>query len=475
MSYNDELNYLFSRTPKNIGGALAPRLQLPVPVSGAVANGVNRFLGPLGLAATAIDINRRVNKANEDYALQKAGEDFIKYLDNVDSTLKLQNKLKGSPSKFARDVLSVPGINQATINEYMEKKANERLESLGLKPKAQPVTKPATTNKQVATPNINYKPEFVEVIPPTTQATSIPVETSLGGGQGVPSLPILPASESTSGPSNQTLDAGPVPVDISGQSVGGGINNTTGLAGALGLGYKQPITEQWLRYVYGVDPDEYQAMAVRDAQRRGAQALANKWAGTNVTPYQELATREGMGRWFGQGYNTVNAIEDRNRELAEAHAMGQATGLPTSYFVEPRNALAYIVNPLIQGLEQRRNYRTLFGNDLEIQKMKNEITGQKINAEQQMANNELLAKLEMAKAANDTKLLQSFAQGAPFFSGINAVDYVNLLASGMSPAMADAVMKYVEGNVGNNPSIGVNGRTNQEMLNQALMMLRGRQ
>lgn len=474
MSYNDDLNFLFGKTPKNIGTSIMPRLNLPVKYN-AVGAGASRALGPLGLVMLGADIYNKGQGAISNAITQKAGEDFVKYLDDVDATLKLQKRLETAPGKFNREVLSVPGINQTTINEYMEKKANEKLESLGLKPKAQPVAQPATTNKQVATTNKNYKPEFVEVVPPSTQATSRPVETSLGGGQSVPSLPILPPSESMSGASQQTLDAGPVPADISSQSIGSNANSNTGLAGALGVGYKQPITEQWLRYVYGVDPDEYQAMAIRDYNRRAAMALANKWAGTNATPYQELVTREGMGRWFGQGYNTVNAIEDRNRELAEAHAMGQATGLPTSYFVEPRNALAYIINPLIQGLEQRKNYRTLLGNDIEVQKLKNEIAGQKINAEQQMANNELLAKLEMAKAANDTKLLQAFAQGAPFFSGINAVDYVNLLSSGMSPAMADAVMKYVESNVGNNPSIGVNGRTNQEMLNQALMMLRGRQ
>lgn len=470
MSLNDELDFLFSKTPKGPGTKIAPRLNLPVPINSmgarAVGGGLSKILGPLGTAVTLYDINRRVNKANSDFATKQAGQKFIDYLDNVGATLDAQSKMKGSPSKFVRDVLSTPGLNQATIDAY------KKLQSGELKPASKP-SKKTSPVKGVAKGNItkNSYPKGSVTQDMLVGGSYIPYNESLEGGEGLPPLPDNLPVDGVSVAYNSTYGGNSYPGGKLGPSLG--INYTDPIT-LDDLGIIDPAKLQQIRDTYSLSPDDYLGMYKDDYRRIGEQALANKWSRMNVAPYSELAARQGLQNYLKEGYDLEQNIVNTNRALREAYAMGQATGLPASYFIDPKNALQYVIEPLIKGQQQREGFRVLLGNDIAVQQLKNEMEKYKTDAKTAMANEQRALDEKMGLANNNAKLLQAFGQSAMFFPEFTGSDLLNVLGSGMTPEMYSNLMQYVQQHIQSAPNAGPrNGLVNQAAAAQAMQLLFG--
>lgn len=372
--------------------------------------------------------------------ISKAGKQFLDNIGDIGATLDAQDKMSRSINPFVRDKLSIPGINNKTLMDYLDKQHKEIVAQETGVPVSQPQPTPTPSNGDV--PVLPIEAYGYNPIP----AGQVPVGNTATGSDGVQQVSI---------------------------QQNGTITPTGKLAETIGINYQDPFVNQipglanpqkiqWIMDEYGLTPDEYRQTLRNDRVNEAVQQVANQVSGINLKPYSELEARQNLIKYLGEGYNTEQSLLNSQRQIAEAYAMGEATGLPSSYFMDPEKTMQYILNPMIKGREDRLGYKTLLGNDVQIQQMKNEMDKYKADLGYASDMAGIQKDLQVAKMSGDVKAVSSLMSNLIFSRGVTDTDFINMASTVMSPDKAKellALKRYV----GQNP-----GSTSREIdLNKA--------
>lgn len=182
---------------------------------------------------------------------------------------------------------------------------------------------------------------------------------------------------------------------------------------------------------YDMTPEEYRNAALRDASRAGWQAILNRNTSTNVAPYSELATNQNMAEYMKQGYSAEAAINQAERDLAGAYALSYQTGLPVSITSSPDKMLQYVYGPMIKGKEQRETLRQVLGNDIAVQKLKNEAERYKADTDKDIAVRKYYTDLQTAEMSKDARLYSATIQAIMLDPQVTAQDVYKLLSTNL--------------------------------------------
>lgn len=426
--------------------------KLPSVIPQAVSGVGKQIVGKaMGIPAIATEAGLQIgNYLYNTLPINDAGNKMIKNIGDVGKTIQAQDAMSRSINPFVRNVMAVPGINNQTLMAYLDKQQKELGNKLAGNKSQQ--------NKQAK----NSVPD-------------LPVLPLDAYGYDTSNLGVVPKQQVT--PS--VVDLPDLP-NIQQVEYEQAVNPIGKLADTIGINYQDPLINgqqmfadpQKIQYImdeYGMTPDEYRKAMQRDMSRQYAQQTANKITGTNVTPYSELQAQKDIVKYLSEGYNTEQSLINAQRQVAEAYAMGEATGLPASYFMDPEKSMQYIINPMIKGREDRLGYRTLLGNDVQIQQMKNEMEKYKVDKGYETDLMKMNNDLKIAQMNGDIKTMSSLLSSAVFDPNFSSTDFVQMASTVMTPDKAKellALKQYI--NMGGNKGQGRVSNINQANV-QALL------
>lgn len=431
---------IFKGTAKQVASKL-PSV-IPQAVSGVGKQIVGKAMGVPAIATEAgLQLG---NYLYNTLPISNAGNRMVENIGDVNKTIQAQDAMSRSINPFVRNVMAVPGINNQTLMAYLDKQQKELGNRLaGNKPQQ---------NKQAK-----------------NSVQDLPVLPLDAYGYDTSNLGVVPKQQITPG----VTDLPPLP-NIQQIEYEQAVNPIGKLADTIGINYQDPLINgqqmfadprkiQYIMDEYGMTPDEYRKAMQRDMSRQYAQQVANKLTGTNVTPYSELQAQKDVVKYLSEGYNTEQSLINAQRQVAEAYAMGEATGLPASYFMDPEKSMQYIINPMIKGREDRLGYRTLLGNDVQIQQMKNEMDKYKTDVGYATDVMKMGNDLKIAQMNGDVKTMSSLLSSAVFDPNFSSTDFVRMASTVMTPDKAKELLslkQYI--NMGGN-----NGQGRVSNLNQA--------
>lgn len=396
--------------------------KLPAVIPQAVANTGKQVISKGNVAGFLAEPALQLgNYLYNTLPISNAGNKMAENMGNVNKTIQAQDAMSRSINPFVRNVMAVPGINNQTLMAYLEKQQKELGDKLaGNKPQPKKQTQQA-----------------IQDLP------NLPLEAY---GYDTNSLGVVPSQQPA--PNVGDLPALPNIQQIEYEQA---VNPIGKLADTIGINYQDPLINgqqmfadpkkiQYIMDEYGMTPDEYRKAMQRDMSRQYAQQTANKITGTNVTPYSELQAQKDVINYLSEGYNTEQSLINAQRQVAEAYAMGEATGLPASYFMNPEKSMQYIINPMIKGREDRLGYRTLLGNDVQIQQMKNEMEKYKVDKGYETDLMKMGNDLRIAQMNGDVKTISSLLSSAVFDPNFSSTDFVQMASTVMTPDKAKELL-----------------------------------
>lgn len=445
-----ELNTLFGDGVVNGAKAFGEKLG-----AGATSVGSKALGKALGVPALATEALLRGGNYLNNMAIGNAGEQFNINQGDPLATLQAQQRMQDSYSPFISNVLGTPGINQATLQAYLDQQSQgaNTPQSTGGPPTNLPVVTDGGGNGGSLPPvptsqgfggegggmppsNIdlvggNYVPEFAPINDPSLPQTQTAVPNGIPQGVAGATNP------------QQLLSA----LGIVNQGVPtGGASN---LGEQIGINYQPSSTEMpgiiapdrfnAIMDTLNISPNDYRDMYRKDAQNAGMQAIANRYSNINLKPYSTIAENDALRDYLTKGYNTEQDIVNTQRALTEAYDMANATGLPASYFMNPEKSMQYIVEPLIKGLEQRKGYKEVLGNDLAVQQLKNMMKKYEIDVGANTEANKLANAWNIARMTNDTKAMTGVLQSAIFMPDVSFSDLLKLTQGVVSPEVAGTI------------------------------------
>lgn len=406
---------------------------IPQAVSGVGKQVVGKFMGmPAAVTGAGLQIG---NYLYNTLPISKAGNKMmsginlnpdaekVMELNNIGAILDEQASMERSINPFVRNKMSVPGLNQKSIEQYLA------------------LNRKNIGRQLLGEDNINNtnQPSYVD----------LPVLPLEAYGYDTTNIGVAPKGQPTGG----NIEVDEIPVISNTQQIGynQSVSPTGKLADTIGINYQDPYQNtpqgfanpqkiQWIMDEYGMTPDEYRNAMQRDMSRQYAQQTANKITGTNVTPYSELQAQKDVVKYLSEGYNTEQNLINAQRQLAEAYAMGEATGLPSSYFMDPEKTMQYIINPMIKGREDRLGYRALLGNDAQIQQMKNQMEKYKVDRGYEADLLKMSNDLRIARMNGDIKTISSLLSSAVFDPNFSSTDFVKMASTVMSPEKAKELL-----------------------------------
>lgn len=449
------------------GAAKQVASKLPMVVPQAVSGVGRQIVGKaMGIPAMATGAGLQIgNYLYNTLPISNAGNKMVENMGDVNKTIQAQDAMSRSINPFVRNVMAVPGINNQTLIAYLEKQQKELGNKLaGNKPQQNKQAKNSVQDLPVLPLDVyGYDTSDLGVVP-KQQVT-----------QSVVDLPVLPLEDYN----YDTINIGPAP-NTQQIEYNQSVSPIGKLADTIGINYQDPYQNtpqgfanpqkiQWIMDEYGMTPDEYRNAMQRDMSRQYAQQTANKITGTNVTPYSELQAQKDVVKYLSEGYNTEQNLINAQRQLAEAYAMGEATGLPSSYFMDPEKTMQYIINPMIKGREDRLGYKTLLGNDVQIQQMKNEMEKYKVDRGYETDLMKMSNDLRIAQMNGDVKTMSSLLSSAVFDPNFSSTDFVQMASTVMTPEKAKELLslkQYI--NMGGDKGQGRINNLNQANI-QALL------
>lgn len=424
--------------------------KLPAVIPQAVSGIGKQIVGKaMGIPAIATEAGLQIgNYLYNTLPINNAGNKMIENMGDVNKTIQAQDEMSRSINPFVRNVMSVSGINNDTLMKYLEMQQK----NLGNK-----LAGNKSQQKQSNKNNIQDLP-------------ILPIESY---GYNTNELGVVPSQQ----PIMNELPALPNIQQIEYQQ---SVNPIGRLADTIGINYQDPLPNgqqmfadprkiQYIMEQYGMTPDEYKKAMQRDMGRQYAQQVANRLTGTNVTPYSELQAQKDIVKYLSEGYNAEQSLINAQRQVAEAYAMGEATGLPASYFMDPEKTMQYILNPMIKGREDRLGYRTLLGNDVQIQQLKNEMEKYKVDKGYETDLLKMSNDLKIAQMNGDIKTISSLLSSAVFDPNFSSTDFVKIASTVMTPEKAKELLslkQYI--NMGGNDGQGRVNNLNRENL-QAML------
>lgn len=450
---------------KGAGKKVASKLPMVIPraVSGVGKQIVGKAAGVPAMATGAgLQIG---NYLYNTLPISNAGNKMVENMGDVNKTIQAQDAMSRSINPFVRNVMAVPGINNQTLMAYLEKQQKELGNRLaGNKPQQNKQAKNSVQDLPIL-PLDAYGYDTSSLgVAPKQQATPSDVD-----------LPVLPLESY----GYDTTNIGSVP-NAQEIEYNQSVSPIGKLADTIGINYQDPYQNtpqgfadpqkiQWIMDEYGMTPDEYRNAMQRDMSRQYTQQVLNKMTGTNIAPYSELQAQRDVVKYLSEGYNTEQNLINAQRQVAEAYAMGEATGLPASYFMDPEKTMQYIINPMIKGREDRLGYRTLLGNDAQIQQMKNQMEKYKVDRGYEADLLKMSNDLRIARMNGDIKTMSSLLSSAVFDPNFSSTDFVQMASTVMSPEKAKELLslkQYI--NMGGDKGQGRVSNLNQANI-QALL------
>lgn len=282
-----------------------------------------------------------------------------------------------------------------------------------------------------------------------------------GKGQGLPPLPnVAPAG---SYPTYEQIlkDAG-IPIQDNfqpnqaqaGQYAEQAINPMQTLADRLGMGgYTEPnipsVTKlasdrlQQIRdYLGKYSPEQYmEELRGNDSSKQRNRALDMIFGTGDLFAQNktDLDRQADLLKYLQSGYETDMGLTSTAKKLAEADAMSKLTGLPSTWFEDPKEVMANLIRPQITSQGQIEAYKQLGKNQAGISNPNNAIKlaiakMQDATKRQQIAN-----QIEIAKLVSQGKLAPAMinALGGGMVDQSQLIDFMNALGNTNNYQMPD--------------------------------------
>lgn len=332
-----------------------------------------------------------VNKSISDFDTKIKGQEFIKNLNDVGATLRAQQRMKGSPSKFIRDVLSVPGLNQATIDAY------KQLQKQGLQ------QTPAATQKQIdkASEEVTGQVLPQDIGPDFKPLPSLPMNAinwdesryAQPGANGLPvgsgELPDFLPVEKPNGVVSKTQTNQPLSQDKAEANQGLSIDDIIALAqqqSQISNEFSKPVSDYLQSYIENYDKNN-RASFWRTLGLAGVSKLLGEKTPMEAARYAD--------------YNKNNAgLFNMVDSLSKVREQQNFNPLPIYGNIAIANAMGLSPITAMANPDLIKIYSTMYGHNLGYTEAMN-----KLRAEQDIAN--MLEQGRADRASNENILKQN--------------------------------------------------------------------